>query len=1655
MSGVQYVGSMTPEQESRTIQSAKLRATWQRFATSHQVGDIEATNASLDIHLKEMRSVYGFHHDTLQQSLTSSLSKQQEAQLNLKNHQNDLPKILAKELENQMSYLKEVFDSGGDATLPLSRAHGLILYLVILSRCSENIQPLSQAQLDVSISYAAVVTSQTLTKTCIAVVNNANLPVSNVNANQAVANWLQAILLEITCYYSFMCDRQNNWMNIVKSCKEETLLDALALDDPASIQAPVVVSNLSAHSVLNTTARGNFRIAINGIFNSKECKVKHKLLALDLLGTFLCGGESPHVILTEVCYNMSCLVSETACGIINDSTFTALLSLINTCPEHRDLVIQCVLIYIQQTHNSRPDKRQIDVRSLLSIYLQEISLKAKDEEYEMLSLYIELIPRILRVKDRPSLQSSFLGVFVFDKLFRVLSECNAREAVIISCIRAYSSLMRKSSSSKEEFEAHIGYLKMLDNITSPSLKIIQAILDMVVEGQHKAEFIVIQNLELLKVFLKWSFTMPGDSENEFLSYLLDKILDIITANMLSVMRCSSGGIITVITSFLSSPTRPLTSHLVEQLLAIVEKIGGYSISAIEVRQFILLFQVDYQIPNFTERLQVSLERMAKGKGAEGPNHFFDLQHQTAGITVPEIKVWPHGKNCYTFVCWFKLDLKSAGRRPMSPDTTLCEERYTLYSFYNANGYGFEGFFRPDGTLHIAVCNRKEFTTTSVDHNFLDNKWHFLGISHRGSPLLGMGEVCVRIDKKLTNKLQLASINCNQPFTSNTIGGAGLRQANSKDRRGSGNILTEFGSFISSKTTANKDVNVVTVTPGLQDEHYGIPTSLHGQLGPVALFWESLSPQELIDIHTVGLNNLALFQPHYSGPRKETLCDLSDKLILYYSAKASKEHVVLDLVANKTPAERLNGRLTGHNLSTWNIKDILACVGGVQLIFPLLESIGPVPEPANSSLHSQLKPVYLRSHYTSDSSVGIHEGKVEELGEDAIASGHASPAGFDVVQESGSIQSLPDEPEAQISNNDESHVEKTENRVARFVILLEEMLRDCPTNQESLLSTNGFAVISALLINTPPDELNMTLVKALQSLCLLLSYDVNPTNSSDEAYSPLLHDIYQHILFNFELWSKVDHEVRIAHIQYLSVIIKDNLQLCRRLYGVQFMLDAVRLYCSSNIEQPDTACVLRRAIFGFVKFYMRHGIQVTEVKSILAFIAVTPDLDQKLEAIELITVLVEVPPTSLPLARCLASQDAQDLLVGLLHTPCNELKSSLLKLVRTVVDTCCKNKIPLHSTQLCYVGEAVMACSIDGNPEIVNELLATVSIVVNSATELNQLPDVLLMQSLVQLLPRFGLTTRLHVVQELLVLTRTNLKLGEQYSLLPSWYNAVLCLMLGGSEEEGGLQEQLFVTIMELLHTILWRYYEKAGSLTKDQIGRILLAVDELESKIFKTTSVIKMRLFELIIHSMNLELKRSGYDGAITPDHTSLLELLEHFMFSKEGLEEEEEEEGDWSDLSCVKQWSSKLVQEILLFFNLLGVWDGKSDMELYRISLRVLLGCLHHHSYEYVSTAASKLHTLLDHPYFESYYTASYVLGALHFVIAPTLEDEVNQLHILLIPLVHTALTRWGTILGLDQSALDQLPGDEHSPDFMDDFSCSLIHMSGRALLVTRCIRQ
>lgn len=97
--------------------------------------------------------------------------------------------------------------------------------------------------------------------------------------------------------------------------------------------------------------------------------------------------------------------------------------------------------------------------------------------------------------------------------------------------------------------------------------------------------------------------------------------------------------------------------------------------------------------------------------------------------------------------------------------------------------------------------------------------------------------------------------------------------------------------------------------------------------------------------------------------------------------------------------------------------------------------------------------------------------------------------------------------------------------------------------------------------------------------------------SVEKNTQLLQQMYQHLLFDFSIWNSGDFPFRIGelcnlgncaetqypschinlylgsnrklyivgHIQYLSTIIKDSRRVFRKKYGVQFLLDTLRIY----------------------------------------------------------------------------------------------------------------------------------------------------------------------------------------------------------------------------------------------------------------------------------------------------------------------------------------------------------------------------------------------------------------------------------------------------------------------------------------------------------------
>ena len=67
---------------------------------------------------------------------------------------------------------------------------------------------------------------------------------------------------------------------------------------------------------------------------------------------------------------------------------------------------------------------------------------------------------------------------------------------------------------------------------------------------------------------------------------------------------------------------------------------------------------------------------------------------------------------------------------------------------------------------------------------------------------------------------------------------------------------------------------------------------------------------------------------------------------------------------------------------------------------------------------------------------------------------------------------------------------------------------------------------------------------------------------------LLNSIYKDIVFNFAIWGFTQLDIRIGHLQYISTLIKDNPSRLRESFGIEFLLDVIRLYYSEGGEIPS-------------------------------------------------------------------------------------------------------------------------------------------------------------------------------------------------------------------------------------------------------------------------------------------------------------------------------------------------------------------------------------------------------------------------------------------------------------------------------------------------------
>ncbi|XP_051708461.2 neurobeachin-like protein 2 isoform X4 [Oryctolagus cuniculus] len=946
---------------------------------------------------------------------------------------------------------------------------------------------------------------------------------------------------------------------------------------------------------------------------------------------------------------------------VSSGSVQGLLGVVQSCgrgsaqdPCLLSLALEALVGAVHVLHASRAPPRGPELRALLEGYFRVLNADwpaapSSGPEEAPVALRVSMldaIPLMLACEDRPVLQATFLSNNCFEHLMRLIQNSKlylqARappegdsdlatwlltepdvqkvldqdtDTIAVHVVRVLTCIMSGSPSAKEVFKERIGYPHLHEVLQShgpPTHRLLQELLDMAVEGDHSlCPPPPIRNEQPVLVLMQWLPALPTAELRLFLAQRLRWLCDSCPA---SRATCVQAGLVGCLLETLSTGAA-LGPRCQEQLLALLQALGCVSLRPLELRRLLCPppgldpGQDGTEVGKARHAGAVirALSGMARHQGPPRALRYFDLTPSMAGIMVPPVQRWP-GPG-FTFHAWLCLHPTDAA---LALAPTRPHQRKQLYSFFTSSGSGFEAFFTVAGTLVVAVCTRKEYLTMSLPEvTFADSAWHCVAIVHvPGRRPFSQNLVHVYKDGHLVRTAPLRCPSLSEPFSSCCIGSAGHRTTTTTTgppmppgptalehthpaltRSQSVPASTGLG-WGSGLVAPLQEGSISSTLAGTQDTRWGSPTSLEGELGAVAIFHEALQAAALRTLCALGPNETAPFKP------EGELHELGTKLLLHYSPQACKNNICLDL----SPGHGLDGRLTGHRVETWDVKDVVNCVGGMGALLPLLEQVAEQPQEAEAGpaeTHDLVGPELTSGHNT--------QGLILPLGKSS-----------------------------------EERMER--NAVAAFLLMLRNFLQGHVVNQESLVQCQGPAIIGALLRKVPSWAMDMNVLMSAQ----LLMEQVAAENSG-----PLLYGLYQHLLFNFHLWTLSDFAVRLGHIQYMSSIVREHRQKLRRKYGVQFILDALRTHYSPRRERPLAADDLRTvqtSLLGLAREFLVRNFSAEDVQVVLNFLAATSDDGQVVGTLDLLLALLQGSPAQESLAVFLLEPGNLEVLLALLVRP---------------------------------------------------------------------------------------------------------------------------------------------------------------------------------------------------------------------------------------------------------------------------------------------------------------------------------------------------------------------------------------------------------------------
>ncbi|XP_069552207.1 neurobeachin-like protein 2 isoform X1 [Brachyistius frenatus] len=1084
-----------------------------------------------------------------------------------------------------------------------------------------------------------------------------------------------------------------------------------------------------------------------------------------------------------------------------------------TSPESKDttlprLTLHCLTAMIHLLHGSSPVERQVEIRTILESFFQLLNwnrpLSSEHQDREswedsLISLQSQMltaVPEILQCSDRPVLQAVFLNNNCFEHILRLIQNsklfqskrCRPEREVVcdlttrlltevevdqvwekgsdiitVHALGVLTAVMSNSPSAKEVFKERIGYSQLFDVLKSqgqPTKRLLQELMNMAVEGEHAhAHHLGISNDQPLLLLLQW---LPDLSGQRDLQLLVAQWLATVCGGSLSCRTVAvEAGMVGALLQVLSRP-QSLDRQCADALLGLLQDLGSLCLRPEELKSLLRLLRVDQdngavsgRVHPYCTRIIRVLSAMAAREGQDSALQYFDLTPPMAGIMVPTVQRWPGSG--FAFHAWLCLNMEfpscysefsNNSKAPANcgmgaqHDMGKGPRRKQLYSFFTASGTGLEAFFTMEGVLVVAVCTKKDYMAVALpEHPLADSSWHSVAIVHiPGRRPFGQNLVTIYIDGEQRKTAQLRFPSFSEPFTSCCIGSAGHRTTTTTT---SPNLPTSFSStpspefafpahapslnrsqsfpatFAGGRWGSVGDSPVHTIPAGLQDTEWGTPTSLDGLLGTAFICHESLQHTQTKALHAAGPNHVSLFKADGE------LSDLNGKLLLYYTPQAFKSQICLDLAPN----HQYDGRLTGHRVVNWDIKDVINVVGGIGVVLPLFEQVCEAEQVYNSGQ------------------------EISDLLGPELTSPRAPAAML-----------LP------LNKSAEGRLDR--NSIAAFLLMVKNLIRHHPINQENLLQCHGPSVIGAMLSKVPGSMMDMNVLMACQ---LLLEQVFNEGNS------PLLQQLYQNLLFNFRIWTKSHFTVCLAHVQYLSSVINKSKQRMKRKYGVQYILDTIRAYYSAENDGSslsDEKQTIRTSLFALLKDFLKSPTQ-EELHSVLAYILSVGEEQQVVMALDVLYELLRSSPPREQVQAVLLEWGVEQL-YSLLLTPSlgDEARERVFRVMYKILKServSERNKQRIKLKDFGYLG---LVCCLEDIPAT----MTTVRCLYEQVLATDASPNFRDLLAVVCLSHRAELTARLDICRKLFHLIYSNEDYVKQLAKQPGWQDVLTKLYVKESYE---------------------------------------------------------------------------------------------------------------------------------------------------------------------------------------------------------------------------------------------------------------------------------